>query len=122
MERRLDPYVLKGDLQHRLTFGPLTLGGNAHSVGIDGWQVTHQGFEMLRIEHGFCLPFGFLHITILGHSQHKIVSEIFTRLPKGVHIAAAISHVDPLVVLRDPSDLLDAVLPNLRFSLSLLAL
>src|SRR5258708_39817993 len=80
------------------------LGRNAHHMGIHCWKRTRQGFEMLLIEGRFSLLFRKLHITILSHAHHKVIAQFLTGLPKCVDIAAAVPHVDPLVVLRHPSN------------------
>src|SRR5258708_7848479 len=100
----------------------MTLSRNAHHMGISGWQATRKGFEMLLIQFRLLILLNTLHVTILGHTKHKVIAQLLTRLPKCVDIAAALSHVDPLVVFRDPSDLLDTVLPDLRFARALFPL
>src|SRR6266567_4380021 len=119
---RLDTHLLPTDLHQSVASRALTLGRNVQDPTTLRRQRTRQGFET---QHFGVLRFRDLvekHTAILSYADHKVIPQLFARLPKGVDIASPISHVDPLLLLWNGSDGLDAVLPYLRFSHALFSL
>jgi hypothetical protein len=91
-------------------------------MSIHAREGTSLGPQMPFVKLGLHILLSNFHVTILGHSQHKVIPKILTRLPKCVDIAVAITHIDPLVMLRHPPNLQHTLFPDMRFSSSFFAL
>src|SRR5690349_15054537 len=100
----------------------MLMGRNAEKLSSSGRQRTSQRFEVFLITLLGSIVLWDTDHTILGDSNRKVIPQLLTRLPKRVNIAAAISHVDPLLVLRHRAQSLHTAFPDLRFTLPFLSL
>jgi hypothetical protein len=64
----------------------------------------------------------YIHAAVLRCSHHEVAVLLSARPQKGVQIAVAISHVNPLLALCGLTNGLDTALPHLRLALPELTL